>query len=279
MLSNVIIEEMPVASKMISEVYSNDLTAIFKSNMRLNGEYTFSSYGFIIPTGKMPPFLIDNKMFTMQQDEVFPINPGQLLKSTFEQSVDSFFAIHIDSEFMGQIAKSAGKHSPIFFRNEGLPQSRVMEGLIKHFIYECNNKQPGYQLMLQSISMELTIEILRQTVVAPDNKVLFAYKHDIKKAIAFIEERYQDNITLDAIAKEVNISPYHLSRVFKAETGKTPFEFLADVKIQHAKRLLAGGKFSMTEISSQCGFSNASHFSVVFKKKTGLTPSAFQKYK
>lgn len=133
--------------------------------------------------------------------------------------------------------------------------------------------------MLQSISMELTIEILRQTVVAPDNKVLFAYKHDIKKAIAFIEERYQDNITLDAIAKEVSISPYHLSRVFKAETGKTPFEFLADVKIQHAKRLLAGGKFSMTEISSQCGFSNASHFSVVFKKKTGLTPSAFQKYK
>lgn len=119
MLSNVIIEEMPVASKMISEVYSNDLTAIFKSNMRLNGEYTFSSYGFIIPTGKMPPFLIDNKMFTMQQDEVFPINPGQLLKSTFEQSVDSFFAIHIDSEFMGQIAKSAGKHSPIFLETKG----------------------------------------------------------------------------------------------------------------------------------------------------------------
>lgn len=180
---------------------------------------------------------------------------------------------------MGQMAKSTGRHPQIFFKNEGIPQSKLMEDLIKNFICEYVDQRPGYQLMLQSISMALIIEILRQVMDDPDHKALSAYKHDIKKAIDFIEERYQDNITLEAIAKEVNISPYHLLRVFKAETGKTPFEFLTDVKIQHAKRLLTGGRFSMTEISSLCGFSNASHFSVVFKKKTGLTPSAFQKYK
>ena len=129
---------------------------------------------------------------------------------------------------------------------------------------------------MQSISTELIIQILRQSIV--DDKNQPVYKTDIKKAVAFLEERYQEDITLDDIAKEVNRSPYHLLRLFKSETGKTPFDFLTDIKIQHAKKLLGNNKFNISEISNLCGFSNASHFSVVFKKKTGFTPSEFKNY-
>ena len=274
MLSNVVIKELPVASRMTSEVYSSDSMAIFKSSMRMNGEYAFSSYSFIIPTGEMPPFFVDNKKFIMYNDKVFPVNPAQLLKSTFEQNVDSFFAIHIDSEFMQEIANNISNHSQVFFKNESIISGKLVQVLIKKFIFEYIHKQSGYKLMLQSISTELAIEILRQSIIDNNNKA--AYKNDIKKIIAFLEERYQDNITLDDIAKEVNISRYHLLRVFKSETGKTPFEFLNDIKIEHAKKLLINKKFNMTEISSLCGFTNASHFSVVFKKKTGSTPSEFK---
>lgn len=274
MLSNVVIKELPIASRMTSEVYSSDSIAIFKSSMRMNGEYAFSSYSFIIPTGVMPPFFVDNKKFIMYNDKVFPVNPGQLLKSTFEQNVDSFFAIHIDSEFMQEIASNISKHSQVFFKNESIISGKLVRVLIKRFIFEYIHKQSGYKLMLQSISTELAVEILRQSIIDNSNKS--TYKNDINKVIIFLEERYQDNITLDDIAKEVNISRYHLLRVFKSETGKTPFEFLNDIKIQHAKKLLVNKNFNMTEISSLCGFSNASHFSVVFKKKTGSTPSEFK---
>jgi AraC-like DNA-binding protein len=222
----------------------------------------------------MPPFFVDNKKFIMYNDKVFPVNPGQLLKSTFEQNVDSFFAIHIDSEFMQEIANNISNHSQVFFKNESIISGKLVQVLIKKFIFEYIHKQSGYKLMLQSISTELAIEMLRQSIIDNNNKS--AYKNDIKKIIAFLEERYQDNITLDDIAKEVNISRYHLLRVFKSETGKTPFEFLNDIKIEHAKKLLVNKKFNMTEISSLCGFTNASHFSVVFKKKTGSTPSEFK---
>lgn len=277
MLSNIVIKELPIASQMASEVYSSDTVAIFKSSMRMSGEYAFSSYSFIIPTGKMPPFFVDNKKIVMYNDKVFPVNPGQLLKSTFEQNVDSFFAIHIDSELMQEIANNISNHSQIYLKNESIMSSKSVEALIKNFIFEYMYKQSGYKLMLQSISTELTIEILRQSIVDHNNKSV--YKIDIKKAVAFLEERYQDNITLDDIAKEVNISRYHLLRIFKSETGKTPFEFLTDIKIQHAKKLLVNKKFNITEISSLCGFSSISHFSVVFKKRTGFTPSEFKNYK
>lgn len=275
MLSNIVAKELPVASRMASEVYSSDSIAIFKSNMRMRGEYAFSSYSFIIPKGKMPPFFVDNKNFVMHNDKVFPVNPGQLLKSTFEQNVDPFFAIHIDSGLMKEIASNVSNHSQLLLKNESIMSSRAVEVLIKNFIFEYIHKQPGYKLMLQSISTEIIIEILRQSIVDDNHKPV--YKADIKKAIAFLEERYQDNITLDDLAKEVNISPYHLLRLFKSETGKTPFEFLTDIKIQHAKKLLVNSKFNISEISHLCGFSNASHFSVVFKKKTGFTPSEFKR--
>lgn len=276
MLSSIVIKELPVASRMASEVYSSDSMAIFKSSIRLSGEYAFSSYSFILPMGKMPPFFVDNKKFIMYHDKVFPVNPGQLLKSTIEQNIDSFFAIHIDSEFMQEIAYNLSYHSQIFLKNESTISSKSFESFINNFIFEHIHKQSGYKIMLQSISTELTVEILRQSIVNHNSKSV--YKTDIKKAIAFLEERYQDNITLDDIAKEVNISRYHLLRVFKAETGKTPFEFLADIKIRNAKKLLIYNKFNITEISSLCGFSSISHFSDVFKKKTGFTPTEFKNY-
>lgn len=274
MLSNVVMKEMPIASMMTSEVYSSELTAIFKSNIRMNGEYAFSSYSFIIPTGKMPPFKVDNKEFSMHHDKVLPINPGQLLKSTYEQQVDLFYAIHIDSEFLQEIASSVSNHSKISLKNESSISAKTVNVLIHKFMYEAMHKPSGYKIMLQSISTELVIEILRQALI--EHKTQYTYKSDIKKAIAFMEERYSSNITLEDIAKEVNISPYHLVRLFKSETGKTPFEFLTNIKIDQAKKLIMHSNFNMTEISDICGFANASHFSNVFKKKTGYTPSEFK---
>jgi AraC family transcriptional regulator len=276
MLSNIVIKELPIASRMTSEIYSSDTLAVFKSSRRMSGEYAFSSYSFIMPMGEMPPFIVDNKKYNMHDNKIFPINPGQLLKSTFEQAVDTFWAIHIDSVFMQEIADSISNHSNVFFKNESVISGKLVRALVNKFIFESIHKQSGYKLMLQSISTELAIEILRHSII--DSNYKFTYKIDIKRAIAFLEERYQDNITLDDIAKEVKISRYHLSRLFKSETGKTPFEFLMDIRVRHAKRLLANKELSMTDISSLCGFSDASHFSFVFKKKTGFTPSDFRNY-
>ena len=75
-----------------------------------------------------------------------------------------------------------------------------------------------------------------------------------------------------------NLSPYHFIRVFKAETGKTPYEFLLEIKVEKAIELIKARKYTITEIAMMCGFTSSSHFSNVFRKIKGISPTDFIKY-
>ncbi len=72
------------------------------------------------------------------------------------------------------------------------------------------------------------------------------------------------------------MSPYHFIRIFKNETGKTPYEYLVDIKIEKACSLLRRSNLSVTEICFLCGFNSSSHFSTVFKQKIGVSPSMYR---
>lgn len=83
-------------------------------------------------------------------------------------------------------------------------------------------------------------------------------------------------MTLEEISKQVNYSQYHFIRIFKKETGFSPFEYLTNCRLDKARELLAKTPFTITEICLQCGFQNSSHFATVFKKHTGMSPSEYR---
>lgn len=100
----------------------------------------------------------------------------------------------------------------------------------------------------------------------------------INRVIVFLMEHYQENYSLQDIARIANLSPYHFIRIFKAQTGKTPYEYLLDIKIDKAKTMLKDAALNITEISYLCGFNNLNHFGKVFKRKVGVSPSAYRKW-
>lgn len=100
----------------------------------------------------------------------------------------------------------------------------------------------------------------------------------IKKAISFIEDNYKNDITLLDIAKYVNLSPYHFSRLFKEQTNYTPHQFLLNYRINYAKNLLYNSDLSIVEIAYRCGFNSDSHFVTTFKKHTGFSPKKYQNF-
>lgn len=102
-------------------------------------------------------------------------------------------------------------------------------------------------------------------------------KTNIRKTIDFLWENYHTNYTLKDVADQANLSPHHFIKVFKAETGLTPFEYLLHVKIERAKEMLKYKNFSITEVCFKSGFQNVSHFSAAFKRKTGASPSEYRK--
>ena len=94
---------------------------------------------------------------------------------------------------------------------------------------------------------------------------------------AIIERRYSDNaLTVSEIGKEVYLTDTYVSLLFKQETGKTVNEYLTHYRIERAKELLKDPSQKLYDICFAVGYADPSYFSKLFKKATGLTPSAYR---
>lgn len=99
----------------------------------------------------------------------------------------------------------------------------------------------------------------------------------IEKADRFIEANYSQDISLEAVAREVNLSPYYFSRFYKEMTGQNFIDKLANIRIEKAKELLLDPELSIKDISMKVGFTDPNYFSKAFKKITGVTASDYRK--
>ena len=98
----------------------------------------------------------------------------------------------------------------------------------------------------------------------------------IKNAQDYIASNYSKDLILDDVSKELQISPYYFSKLFKKRTGSTFIEYLTNVRIERAKELLRNTNKSMKEICLEVGYSDANYFSRTFKKNVGVTPSEYK---
>ena len=97
----------------------------------------------------------------------------------------------------------------------------------------------------------------------------------VSKAIGFVKEHFGGQISLEQAAYAVGISPNRLSRLFCEEVGKGFSDFLIEHRIEKAKAMLLQPGASIKQVSMSCGYSDPNYFSRLFKKVTGLTPTAF----
>ena len=98
----------------------------------------------------------------------------------------------------------------------------------------------------------------------------------IKTAKQFIEDNYSKDISLDDVSRKVNISPYYFSKIFKDESGLNFIEYLTNLRIDNAKKLLSDTDMSIKEICLSCGYTDPNYFSRSFKKNVGTTPTEYK---
>lgn len=91
----------------------------------------------------------------------------------------------------------------------------------------------------------------------------------------YISENIGKTINLQDVASKINISSNYLSTIFKHITGMSFTDYVTEMKISEAKRLLKESNYKIYEIAQMTGYENAYYFSKVFKKITGITPSEF----
>ncbi len=98
----------------------------------------------------------------------------------------------------------------------------------------------------------------------------------VHMAKRYIHEHYTEKMTLSDIADHLKISPGYLSTSFSNYMNRTVSDYIAEVKIEHAKELIDSGEYLIYEIANQLGFENAYYFSKVFKKVTGMSPKNYE---
>lgn len=101
-------------------------------------------------------------------------------------------------------------------------------------------------------------------------------KSYVEQAIKYIETYYSSNITINEICNTIYVSPCHFQRIFKSATNKTPYQYITEFRISKSKEKLEDGNNSVAEIARLCGFLSGGHFSTVFKKYQGQTPTEYR---
>ena len=98
----------------------------------------------------------------------------------------------------------------------------------------------------------------------------------ILKVKQYIDEHYTEAIRMTDLADMVGMSPSAFSRFFKLRTGRTLSDYLIDIKLGNAARMLVDTTRNISEICYECGFNNLSNFNRIFKAKRGSTPREFR---
>ncbi|MEG2773771.1 MAG: AraC family transcriptional regulator, partial [Acetivibrio sp.] len=98
----------------------------------------------------------------------------------------------------------------------------------------------------------------------------------LKKVISFIEQKYQEKIYVNQLAKLANMNEQYFCRFFKKSIGKTPIEYVNEYRIKKAKHLLKDTELSVMEVCMETGFNNLGNFMREFRKYNQTTPLQYR---
>jgi AraC family transcriptional regulator len=99
-----------------------------------------------------------------------------------------------------------------------------------------------------------------------------------RRVVAYIDANLGSRLKVSKLAALLPLSPTHFSRGFHRAMGCTPSEYIAAKRVEHAKSLLRSSAEPMCSIALMCGFADQPHFSKTFRRRAGVTPSAWRRF-
>lgn len=151
-----------------------------------------------------------------------------------------------------------------------------VETYIRNIFEEADTREPGYETVCQHLLISL-IALIRRIASAHDTVVTRANRHALGQQIKeYLDRHYAEDIPLSEIAGTFCISPHYLSHIFKEKIGYSPINYIIQLRIGEAKRLLLTTDLPVQSIAHRVGYDNANYFSMLFKKMTGHSPRGFR---
>lgn len=140
---------------------------------------------------------------------------------------------------------------------------------------ECEHERAGRALAVEALTDAVVVEAMRPGAGAISAHGGRSRDPRIRRAIEVIHERHASPLSLDDLASAAGVSRFHFTRLFRAETGKSPFRYLIDVRVSRAAKLLRTRGCSVTEAAFAVGCTDLGRFSRSFRRLHGVAPSEY----
>jgi AraC family transcriptional regulator len=103
-------------------------------------------------------------------------------------------------------------------------------------------------------------------------------RHRIRKLLDYIEQHLGEDLSLEALAAEVELSPLYLARAFRLTVGQSPHRYVVGRRVERAKQLLCATETPIADVALVAGFSSQSHLSNWFRRMVGVSPGAYRRH-
>jgi len=160
------------------------------------------------------------------------------------------------------------------------PQDRLfIDELVQNILRELQQQDTGFEMYMHTLILQMLIVCCRHIQSRhPEPMISPSPMHDrISEIVRYMNKHYMEHLTLQQMAEKFYISPYYLSRLFKEATGFTFVEYLNNVRVKEAKKLLESTTLKVNQISRKVGFGSVTHFGRVFKEISGHAPLYYRK--
>ena len=170
----------------------------------------------------------------------------------------------------------------VHLRYQGGFRDPLIEQIAWAIHAEMTDPAPAGKILIETLAAALGVHVVRHySNLAPASKSLPPARgvldaRRLRRVTDFIEAHLGGDLTIETLAKEAYLSPFHFARAFKAATGTAPHRYLTDRRIGRAKALIAEGRLPLTQIADACGFSSQAHFTRWFKRFVGTTPGEYR---
>lgn len=141
------------------------------------------------------------------------------------------------------------------------------------------NREPAAQMYVDYVARLLAAHVLRKhasTTSDPATAVGGLTRVQVERAVDFMETNLSEPLTLADVANASGLSPSHFARRFKSATGSPPHQYLMQMRVDRAKRMLLQHE-PIAEIALACGFTHQEHLTRIFRRMTGVTPASYRR--
>ena len=259
---------------------------------RTEEEENYHAHDFIefaVIMGGRGRFYIDGKNYEVEEGDLILLNPGTYHRSRAGYSKEGLKECYIGFSKVSFKGCESG-YFPLFKNNQKI--MKMTDKMKKNIFQICNamNKEArecgaGRYFMLKAYLIQALCMINREQREEKQEGEGKGYifqstgkKYVVQQIMKYMEENYQEKISLEQIAANMYLSSFYIAKIFKSETGDTPINYLIRLRMEKAKEILEiSPEEPIKEVAAAVGYSDAYHFSKLFKKHYGISPLYYKK--